>query len=188
MPTVSTSVAKNASAATALLADLISQPGKSQPNLLKDPAMPTDPSWHLCLPPHFNTALGLKFLHKQKVKNKEVAERWKEWSQGSNFAFSEGSIIYDRDVSQIETWGEKLDAIDFYIVLGPTKSVSLRTLLDPLTGLKRVVRYPGAVTFKIFSTRPSENAARMDDEASPQDEFIQLTQDDFVRFAITGIS
>ncbi len=188
MPTVSTSFAKNASAAAALLADLISQPGKGQSNLLKDPATPTDPSWHLCLPPQFNTAIGLKFLHKQKVKSKEVVERWREWSQGANFAFSEGSVIYDRDVSQIETWGEKLDAIDFYIVLGPTKPVSLRTLLDPSTGLKRVERYPGIVTYKIFSARPSENAATIDDEPSPQDKFLQLTQDEFVRFAITGIS
>ncbi len=188
MPTVSSSVAKDASAAAALLNDLISLPGKSQPTLLKDPASTTDPSWHLCLPPHFNTALGLRFLQKQKVKNKEVVDRWREWIQSSNFAFGEGSIIYDRDVSRLETWGEKLAAVDFYIILGPSRPVSLKTLDDPETGLKRVERDPGSVTFKICSANPGEEASTPNVKSRSQDEFLQITQDEFVRFAIAGVS
>jgi hypothetical protein len=183
-----TSIAKDAAAAATLLKGLIAKPGRSQPTLLKDPATSTDSSWHLCLPPHFNAALGLKFLQKQKVKDKVVIERWKEWNQGSNFSFSEGSIIYDRDVSQMETWGEKLDAVEFYIVLGPAKPVSLRSLCDPSTGLKRAERYPGLVTFRICYPRPGEVASSLNKETSLQDNFYQLTQDEFVRFAITGIS
>jgi len=182
------SIAKDASEAAAQLKSLIAKPGRSQSALLKDPATSTDPSWHLCLPPHFNAALGLKFMQKQKVKNKLVIDRWKEWNQSSNFSFSEGSIIYDREVSQIETWGKKLDTVAFYIVLGPAKPVSLRTLRDPSTGLARVERYPGLVTFRICNPRQDEAASSHDKVASLQGEFHQLTQDDFVRFAITGIS
>ncbi len=178
--------------AAALLKTLIANPGRTQPTLLKDPATTTDPSWHLCLPPHFNTALGLKFLQKQKVKNKEIVERWREWVQSSNFAFSEGSIIYDRDVSQMETWGEKLEAVDFYVVLGLTRPVSLKTNRDTSTGLKKVERDPGLVTFRIFSSGsspgPSQVANVMNADSFPQDEFLQVTQDEFVRFAITGFS
>ena len=194
MPIVSTSVAKEAPAAAALLKSLIANPGRTQPTLLKDPAITTDPSWHLCLPPHFNTALGLKFLQKQKVKNKEIVERWREWVQGSNFAFSEGSIIYDRDVSQMETWGEKLEAVDFYVVLGSTRPVSLKTNRDASTGLKKVERDPGLVTFRIYSSdsstspSPGKVADVMNANSFPQDQFLQVTQDEFVRFAITGFS
>jgi hypothetical protein len=142
----------------------------------------------------------LKFLQKQKVKNKEIVERWREWVQGSNFAFSEGSIIYDRDVSQLETWGEKLEAVDFYVVLGSTRPVSLKSNRDASTGLKKVERDPGLVTFRIFSSgsspspcpspgpSPGQVVDVMNADSFPQDEFLQVTQDEFVRFAITGFS
>ena len=154
MAVLPTSLASDASAAARLLDDLVAKPGRSASMLLKDPATNTDESWHLCLPAHFNTALGLRFSCKQKVKNKQVVDRWREWSQGSHFCFNEGSIIYDRDVSGLTTWAEKLEAVDFFIVLGPTKPVTIRTLSTDTTGPRRIERDPGSVCFRIFFQDP----------------------------------
>ncbi|MEB3272068.1 MAG: hypothetical protein VKJ44_10575 [Synechococcus sp.] len=186
MAVLPTSLASDASAAARLLDDLVAKPGRSASMLLKDPATNTDESWHLCLPAHFNTALGLRFSCKQKVKNKQVVDRWREWSQGSHFCFNEGSIIYDRDVSGLTTWAEKLEAVDFFIVLGPTKPVTIRTLSTDTTGPRRIERDPGSVCFRIFFQDPDKSDFVGENEPAHKGEFIYLTQDEFVRFAISS--
>ena len=100
------SVAPDAKAAKQALDVLISMNIKGGKTLLKDPDAASHSSWHLWLPRHFNTSLDLKYIWRQQVKNKEVVRKWKEWAQGSSFCFNEGAIIYDRDVSEMETWGE----------------------------------------------------------------------------------
>lgn len=92
------------------------------------------------------------------MRNKEIARKRKEWVQGSNFCFNEGSIIYDRDVSALETWGEKLDAIDFFVDLGVTRPVSLKTSVDPATGTTSVLRDPGSIHYKIYRPGPSHSS------------------------------
>ena len=72
--TQTASYAGDAAEAEAALDLLISGSRKGGKNLLKSPSTPTPSSWHLCLPPHFNTALGLKFSYKQKVTNRQVGE------------------------------------------------------------------------------------------------------------------
>lgn len=161
---------------------LICGSSKAGKKLLKRPFAPTPPSWHLCLPPHFNTALGLRFLQKQKVKNKQVADRWKEWVQSGNFDFNEGSIIYDKDVCGLKTWGEKLAAIESYVVIGKTRPISLRTFDDEATGLKHTKRDPGLVTYKIYVPDPESSLKSICTRE------ITTTQDEFVRFAISGKS
>lgn len=178
MPAVTTTIAESAKMAEETLGKLISRSGKSSPILLKDPATPTPPGWHLWLPSHFNTALDLRFIWKQQVKNKEIVRKWKEWVQGSNFCFHEGSIIYDRDVSLLETWGDKLDAIDFYVNLGVTRPVALKTSVDPVTGLTKVSRDPGSVHCRIYRPIPSHSSVLSEE--------VTVTQDEFVRFAISG--
>jgi hypothetical protein len=175
---VTLSVAEDAYAAEKVLQQLIDAPGKSGSILLKDPAASTQSSWHLWLPAHFNSALDLRFLQKQKTKNKEIVQTWKEWVQGSRFQFTEGSIIYNRDVSAIRTWGEKLRAIDFYVEINSSSPVSLKTEKDEKTGFRIVRRNPGLVSFAIYASGPdsSEDVSRE----------ISMTQDEFVRFAITG--
>ena len=129
-PVMSSSVlaiAKDARTAVETLDLLLQKSSKGGKALLKDPLSKTSPSWHLCLPPHFNTSLDLRYIWRQKTKNKEVVQKWKEWSQGSCFCFNEGAIIYDRDVTGLETWGDKLSAINFYVVIGPSRPVSLRS-------------------------------------------------------------
>ena len=175
---VTLSVAEDAYAAEKVLQQLIDAPGKSGSILLKDPAASTQSSWHLWLPAHFNSALDLRFLQKQKTKNKEIVQTWKEWVQGSRFQFNEGSMIYDRDVSGLETWGEKLEAIDFYIVINSSRPVSIKNEKDDKTGVKIIRRNPGLIKFGIYT---SEHACS---NAKPEE--MTMTQDEFVSFAMTG--
>ena len=180
--TQTASYADDAAGAEAALDLLISGSRKGGKKLLKCPSAPTPSSWHLCLPPHFNAALGLKFAYKQKVTNRQVAERWKEWVQSGNFDFNEGSIIYDTDVCGLNTWGEKLAAIESYVVIGKTRPVSLRIINEDATDSVKTHRDPGLVTFKIYVPDP---------EAGLKSNCIRevtLTQDEFVRFAISGKS
>jgi hypothetical protein len=176
------SYAENAAEAEAALDWLISGSRKGEKKLLKCPSAPTPSSWHLCLPPHFNTALGLKFSQKQKVTNRQVAERWKEWVQSGNFDFNEGSIIYDTDVCGLKTWGEKLAAIGSYIVIGKTRPVSLRILNEATTDFMKTHRDPGLVTFKIYIPDPES------DLKSICIREVTSTQEEFLRFAISGKS
>lgn len=181
-PTQTAHYADDAAGAEAALDLLISGSRKGGKNLLKCPTAPTPSSWHLCLPPHFNAALGLKFSYKQKVTNRQVAERWKEWVQSGNFAFNEGSIIYDTDVCRLNTWGEKLAAIESYVVIGKTRPVSLRTFNEDSTDLVKTHRDPGQVTFKIYVPDPESGLKSICIRE------VTTTQDEFVRFAISGKS
>jgi hypothetical protein len=175
---VALSVATDASAAEDIWQQLTTKPGKSSPILLKDPAASTHASWHLWLPPHFNSALDLRFMQKQKTRDKEVVHSWKEWVQGGRFQFNEGSLIYDRDVSACETWAEKLSASGFYILINASRPVSVKIANDEETGLRTVHRNPGFVSFEIYTS----GASGADD--GPEE--VSMTQDEFVRFAITG--
>lgn len=172
------SFAGDAAEAEAALDLLILGSSKAGKKLLKYPSATTPPSWHFCLPPHFNTALGLKFSQKQKVKNKQVAERWKEWVQSGSFCFSEGSIIYDRDVCGLKTWGEKLASIESYVVIGKARPVSLRSFKDEVTDLVKTKRDPGFVTFKIYVPKPTLGSVCIRE--------VTATQDEFVKFLISG--
>lgn len=176
--TINPSVARDSSTAEKVLKQLISKPGKSSSKLLKDPAATTATSWHLCLPPHFNYALDLRFSQKQKIKNKKVVQTWKEWVQGGKFQFNEGSIIYNKDVSQIKMWGDKLSIIDLYILVKSSRPVSLRVTKDEFSRSRTIHRDPGLVTFLIFL------APDFSRDSTPEE--ISMTQDQFVQFAITG--
>lgn len=149
--------------------------------LMKDPYGSSHSSWHLWLPPHFNNSLGMQYVQRQKQRDKKVVARWSEWIQGSNFCFNEGAIIYDRDVSNLTTWDDRLKAIDFYVVLGPTQPVSYRTSgsnvpSDKASGNPR--RNPGSVKFKVYVPTGGSSS-------SPSEEH-SVSQDQFVRYAITG--
>lgn len=182
MAVATPSVAEDAKTAEQLLDLLISANSRGSQTLLKDPHGASHTSWHLWLPSHFNTSLDIRFISRQQVKNKEVIRKWKDWAQGSNFCFNEGVIIYDRDVSILETWGDKLDAINFYIVLGPTQPVSFRgspghqeTADDGTPGSGR---NPGSVNFKVYVPTSDHRSAISVEHT--------VSQDQFVRYAITG--
>ncbi|MFN9646396.1 MAG: hypothetical protein ACK6BG_15050 [Cyanobacteriota bacterium] len=172
------SIADHAKTALAILQDLTEKPGKNSSSLLKNPAASTHPSWNLWLPPHFNSALDLRFLQKQKTKNKEVVAVWKEWVQGGRFQFNEGSILYDRDVAALATWGEKLATIDFYVLIHAARPVTVKPGKEEDAGARAMRRHPGLVSFAIHTTKPSGSQ-----QVSRE---ITMSQDEFVRFAITG--
>ena len=179
MPSATQMIAANAREAEEVLDILISRNNRASKILLKDPHSYTDSSWHLCLPPHFNTPLDLQYLNKQEIKNKEVVRRWKGWTQLSTFCFNEGSIIYDRDVSGLSTWGDILDAIEFYVVIGKTTPVSTKVSNAQETPAEtEVTRNSGLVNFRLYI--PTK------DHGSTVDKEYTVTQDQFVRYAISG--
>ena len=182
MAAATPSVAQDANTAKQLLKLLIPATGKGCQALLKDPHAASHTSWHLWLPPHFNTSLDIRYISRQQVKNKEVIRKWKDWAQGSNFCFNEGAIIYDRDVSSLETWGDKLNAIGFYIVLGPTQPVSFRGNpgfdASAFVGTPGGGRNPGSVNFKVY-VPTSDHRSIVSEEHT-------VSQDQFVHYAITG--
>ncbi len=172
-------IAEDAEKAEETLDLLLAKSSKGGKALLKDPLSATPPSWHLWLPPHFNTSLDLQYIWRQKTKNKEVVEKWREWSQGSSFSFNEGAIIYDRDVTGLETWGDKLDAINFFLVIGPSRPVTLQPgSTSSARNDVRTDRDPGQINFKIYV--PTKNHGSVIDQEHT------VTQDDFVRYAISG--
>jgi hypothetical protein len=180
--TATLSIAQDAKAAEGTLDLLISKSGRGSKILIKDPSTPSHYSWHLWLPAHFNTSLDLRYIWRQQTKDKVVVRKWKEWAQGANFCFNEGSIIYDRDVSSLATWGDKLNAIDFYVVLGQTRPVSIRSgaasdaAEDASPG--RAVRHPGFVNFRILVPTNDHRSIIASEHT--------VTQDQFVRYAISG--
>lgn len=117
-------------------------------------------------------------MQKQKTRDKEVVDSWKEWVQGGRFQFNEGSMIYDRDVSAYETWGEKLSVIKFYILIKSSRPVSMKMSNDEETGLRAISRNPGLVSFEIVT------AGSLDSVCEPEE--VSMTQDEFVRYVITG--
>lgn len=179
MSSVDLAISHEASEAEKTLDLLLSKSGKAGTLLLKDPHAATPPSWHLWLPEHFNASLDLRFAWRQQTINKEVVGKWKEWVQGSSFCFNEGAIIYDRDISGLETWGEKLDAINFYVVIGPSRPVTLRSGSNSSPkGKDSSARDPGSVNFKIYIPRGNQGSVVTQEHT--------VTQDDFVRYAISG--
>jgi hypothetical protein len=158
---------------------LLVQDSEASKVLLKDPHAATHSSWHLWLPPHFNASLDLRFIWRQQVKNKEIVSKWKEWSQGSSFCFNEGAIIYDRDVSGLETWGEKLDTIDFYVVIGHSKPAISQPGRDlSLEDSNSTNRNQGSVNIKIYMPT-SDHGSVLSGEYT-------VTQEQFVLYAISG--
>lgn len=158
---------------------LLAKSSKANKVLLKDPHAATHSSWHLWLPAHFNTSLDLRFIWRQQTKSKEVVRKWKEWSQGSSFCFNEGAMIYDRDVSGLETWGEKLDAIGFYVVIGPSMPATSQPGRNSnAEDSNSAIRNPGSVNFKIYTPTSNHGSVIAEEHT--------VTQDQFVRYAITG--
>ena len=147
--------------------------------LLKDPLGKSHSSWHLCFPKHFNDALDIKYIEKTQVKDKEVVDRWREWVQGSNFNFEQGSVVYDRDVSGCATWGEKLSLIKFFVEVYKSTPVSLVEKTDPSNGKVNLIRNKGHIELHIFEPTEDKKSCKVVKK-------IDLNQDNFVRYAICG--
>ena len=83
----------------------------------------------------------------------------------------------------LETWGDKLSAINFYVVIGPSRPVSLRSAsvksADTSTDDADLAnRDPGSVNFKIYHPTSDDGSVIIEEHT--------ITQDQFVRYAISG--
>lgn len=67
--------------------------------------------WSYFLLPAFKAALDIKYLLKQRKKNKVVVEEWHEWLQGSSFHFDRGHMIYDTNDAYDLPWSQALKRI-----------------------------------------------------------------------------
>ncbi len=119
--------------------------------------------WAFCVPSCFDDALDLKDTNitEDKVTTKQR-------TQGRKFHFKAGALIYDTPLAYTQSWGDALAE------LGQMVRVEDSTPANEEEG-----RYAGTVTFSLLKP----NAERSAVERVGQHE---CSQDDFVRFLITG--
>lgn len=151
-----------------LLEGSVSKAGKTKRSdrtieCLKSPEEDYGEDWHACLPPCFNDALD--------IRRTEVAGQL-IWTQGSAFSFKKGDVIYIGRQSRSETDGnEKAQSFRQCIQITAAGEAKPASAEEP--------RDPGKAVFCIY--RCGKNGAMFE----PQ-EFRETTQDDLVRFLISG--
>jgi hypothetical protein len=148
-----------------VLESLIATPENRSLELLKNPESDYEKSWAMCVPVAFNDALDIKRSERTVDGRKTIC-----WTQGSSFSFREGDTIYDSPRAYHD-WDEALKHINLFVQVQEATSV-VRSK-DPH------VRSPGSLTFLIFM--PNRDRTGVIARARHT-----LSQDDFVRFLITG--
>ena len=119
----------------------------------------------MCVPQFFNDALDIKQTERVKNKKKTLV-----WTQGSSFSFKIGDTLYDTP-NAYRVWSEALKSINLCIQVKTTSSAGST---EGDSG-----RFPGSVTFTILT--PNKDRSKIVERG----EHI-MTQDDFVRFLISG--
>ena len=136
--------------------------------LLKAPDDGPTAGWSFFLPSCFNDAIDLKITERVRGgKRKEV------WTQGANFAFKRGDVLYDRPEGYSD-WRSALNHIGACVQVVEARDVS------PATSEKK--RAPGHVHAVLL--RPDRKRGMLE----RVEEWRELTQDQFVRFLIQGES
>ena len=136
-------------------------------DLLKDPFAETTEGWYMCVPSCFNDALDVKQTERIENKKKTLV-----WTQGPSFCFKTGDTIYDTS-NTYQVWAEALKTIGLCVQVktgagaGPTEGG---------TG-----RFVGSVTFAILT--PNKDRSKIVERGEHS-----MSQDDFVRFLISGPS
>lgn len=92
------------------------------------------------------------------------------WTQGANFSFGRGDMIYDTPAGY-KDWNIAMKEIHTVLQISRASAAAPATNDQP--------RFPGRVEFRIL--RPDKNRASLDEDQS-----LVLTQDEFVRYLITG--
>ena len=134
--------------------------------LLKDPAAETTDGWHMCVPSYFNDALDIR-LTERKVNKKPTLV----WTQGASFSFKVGDTLYDT-LDAYKSWSDALRTID---LCAQVKMGSNAGPVDSNSG-----RFDGLVKFSIFT--PTQDRSRLVERSEHT-----MSQDDFVRFLISGL-
>ena len=141
-------------------------------DLLRDPEAEYAEGWHMCVPKCFNDALDIRRTERVTKGKKKL-----EWTQGSTFLFKPGNILYDTPKAY-EPWSEALKHIK--------RCIQVKDASEAIPGEKGTKEKPGAprnpglVKFDILV--PDESRSKL---IKTEEE--ELTQDDFVRFLITGL-
>ncbi len=116
------------------------------------------------VPDVFNNALDIRLTN-------VVEEPLPVWTQGGNFAFSTGDVLYDTPLAYGE-WEEALRHVRVWF------SVSHATAVSPPSG--GAARRPGSVTFSIMALNETRTALTLVRKCV-------VTQDEFVLRLIAGI-
>jgi len=145
-----------------LFNSLTSQLGKQKrtETLLKSPHGDSPSEWFMYIPPFFNNALDIRDTERKKDK----ISYW-VWTQGADFSFSVGDIIYDTKYAY-NPWSEALKKIKICIQV--TKAVSA-------SSSEAGFRFPGRISFDLFFPDPSkEKLQKVSEFEMSQYEFVSL--------------
>ncbi len=133
-------------------------------DLLKAPDADSPNQWHMCVPSCFNAALDIRYSERKKNKK----PYW-VWTQGADFSFAAGDIIYDTP-DGYKVWSEALKSIKRCVQISEAK---------PAGGAEEGDRYSGLVKAKVFRPNEKRSALCLEQE-------LQMTQYDFVSYLIFG--
>lgn len=134
-------------------------------DLLKPPQEGDSGGWFMYTPSCFNEALDIRQTERVKDGRKSLY-----WTQGAFFSFKQGDTIYNTPKAY-EQWSKALEHINICI--------SVKTATDVSLGEDGKSRFPGSVTFIIL--KPNKQRTKLVEQ-----EQRTLTQDEFVKFLITG--
>lgn len=150
-----------------LLDVLARQSGKEERSidLLRGPDSGATPGWSFHVPTCFNDALDIRQTQR-KVDGKSILT----WTQGSNFGFNPGDVLYDTPQAY-QQWSEAVSQIGLCIQVTAATPRS--------SGENGGTRTSGTVTFEVLKPTVDRKALAIESSHS-------LSQEAFVRFLITG--
>jgi len=112
-----------------------------------------------------------KLNDKGKIIYQSISRYTLVWTQGSSFDFRVGYIIHNNLEAMTIPWGEALNTLKYSIQISQASPAIPASPESP--------RNPGSLTFELYSPNASRNGVEKIAE-------YKTTQDDFVRFLITG--
>lgn len=139
--------------------------GERSLQMLRDPESEGAFGWFIFMPPHFNDALDIR-----KMTRYEKKIPYEVWTQGSNFGFKQGDILYDTAEGYSE-WTIAITRIRL--------AVQVRAASDVAPARSNSPRFPGSVEFEILKP----DSAKIHLVATSKH---TMSQDDFVRYLISG--
>ncbi len=161
---------------------LIEPPEHRLTTTLKDPSAQPN-KWGFYVPSCFNEALDIQLT--DRVINENNTDRI--WTQGGNFAFSEGDTLYST-VEAYQKWREALTKIEYGVQVKSSSPVTwtwtgryIETIgrNGQIYKKKEWIRNQGFVAFAILRSNPGRTKLL-------EQKHQTMSQDDFVRFLIMG--
>jgi hypothetical protein len=120
-------------------------------------------AWFMYLPSVFNHALDIR-------ETERVGSSQAVWTQGANFSFAKGDMIYDTQLAY-QVWATALREIRICIQVSEATAAT-----SPGGGSPR---NPGSVAFNLMAPNEHRNAVKLVRTH-------KVTQDEFVRLLIVG--